>query len=86
MHAAFQWLLGLPLGAVVVTVAGLLFMVSRGPIPGACAALVAVCVLGLWIVRLRRDGYYRPMAAAILTGAGVGVVVVGLVIGSINWG
>ena len=39
--AVAQWLLGVALALVVVTVVGLLFMVSQEPVPGICGALAA---------------------------------------------
>ena len=73
MPAAVQWLLGVPMGFVVVAVVGGAFTASQGPVPGICAALVAVGVLGMWIVRLRRGGHYGAMAAAVLAGAAVAI-------------
>jgi MYXO-CTERM domain-containing protein len=86
MPAGIQWLLGVPLGLVVVTVVGVAVTASQGAMPGVSAALTAFGVLGLWVIRLRRDGYYRALAAAICTGAAAALTVVGALIKSINWG
>lgn len=86
MPKAIQWLLGVPLGLVVVTVVGCAFTASQGPIPGVVAALVAVGLLVRWVLRLCRDGYYRSMAAAVWTGATAALAVVGSFMASFNWG
>lgn len=86
MPAAIQWLLGVPLGLVVVTVVGAAGTLSRGPLPGILAALVSFGVLGLWIGRLRREGYYGAMAAAVCSGGAAAIAVVVSFIASINWG
>ena len=86
MPQAIQWVLGMALATVVVTVVGLLATTSQGPAPGVCGALAAMGVLGLWAVRLHRGRYYRPLAASIVVGAGVAVIVVVACVWSIQWG
>ena len=85
MHPAFQWVLGLALGVVVVVTVGFTFGASQGPVGSTCGSLAAAAGLALWANRLRRGGYYGHLFAAVWTGIVLGLVVVGLATASVNW-
>jgi len=86
MPAVLQWLLGVLLGLIVVGAVGIALTASQGPVGGICAGPAATLSLELWAGRLRRGEYYRALAAAIRTGALIGLIAVVVFIRSRSWG
>jgi len=65
---------------------GIALTASQGPVGGICAGPAATLSLELWAGRLRRGEYYRALAAAIRTGALIGLIAVVVFIRSRSWG